>query len=372
MDAGPRTAGGRAAARAMPQARASEATARRTRPAAGRKQASRRAAATSAGETAADDRRVGYWLWRASILLCAVVWAGNFPFTKILEQASATPAALMATRFSVAGLAISPVLAQASNRRVVTQGAAIGVILAVGYVGQAIGLELGAGSGKSAFICSLQVVFVSVVVALRSGRVTRATGVSTLLALLGAAFLELGGVIESGGGFTVGTADMYLLLQPLCFGLSYLWIEEAMEENPKDALPCAAAQIIFCGLACGVYAVGDTAFHDTEAANALSAVSGGAQSLANTFSDVFARPDPRNALGYLAIIGTSLTIALETKALGKVPPRDASLILTMEPLFASIWAFLLLGEGLTASECIGGLLVVAACVSNEMLAEEEN
>ncbi|XRB24113.1 EamA domain-containing protein [Pseudoscourfieldia marina] len=318
----------------------------------------------SSSENENQEDALSYWLWRGSILLCAICWAGNFPFTKILENIDASPAALCATRFGVAGLLMTPAFLQVKERASVAKGAAIGVLLAIGYVGQAIGLGMGVGSGKSAFICSLQVVFVSVICAFRAGRISRATLASTALALSGAAFLELGGVLE-GGSLSVGVADAYLLLQPLCFGLSYLWIEEAMEEHPNDALPSAAAQVLACGLTCGIYAIGENALRD--GVGLASATKG----LADVFGAVYANDESMQALLYLALIGTSSTIALEVMALSKVPPRDVSVLLSTEPLFAALWAFILLDESLTSSECVGGVLVVAACVANEVLGEQQ-
>ena len=66
------------------------------------------------------------------------------------------------------------------------------------------------------------------------------------------------------------------------------------------------------------------------------------------------------SLCYTAIIGTAVSVALECEALKFVSPREASVILTSEPLVASVGAAALLGERFDG--WVGAALIAAASV----------
>ena len=66
------------------------------------------------------------------------------------------------------------------------------------------------------------------------------------------------------------------------------------------------------------------------------------------------------ALCYTALIGTAISVALECEALKFVSPREASVILTSEPLVASVGAAALLGERFDG--WVGAALIAAASV----------
>lgn len=49
-------------------------------------------------------------------------------------------------------------------------------------------------------------------------------------------------------------------------------------------------------------------------------------------------------------------------ALKKATPTDAAIILTSEPLWASLIAFVIMNEWLSMHSLIGGLIIVLACI----------
>jgi drug/metabolite transporter (DMT)-like permease len=74
--------------------------------------------------------------------------------------------------------------------------------------------------------------------------------------------------------------------------------------------------------------------------------------------------DPANALRVLGVgvVGTLLPFLLVLAALRVIPSALAGIAATFEPVFASALAFLLLGQGLTGAQLVGGALVVIGVV----------
>merc|ERR1719420_241045 len=75
-------------------------------------------------------------------------------------------------------------------------------------------------------------------------------------------------------------------------------------------------------------------------------------------------PEVVAAIAFSGIIATSLTIWLQSIVFSRLPAMEASIILTSEPLWATIAAVLLLGERVGLLEGVGGALIIAACVVN--------
>ena len=77
--------------------------------------------------------------------------------------------------------------------------------------------------------------------------------------------------------------------------------------------------------------------------------------------------DPRvlAALGYLAVLATLLTFGVQTWAQQRLPPVRMALLSALEPVFAAIWAAVLIGERLSGRELSGGALIVLGVVVGE-------
>jgi drug/metabolite transporter (DMT)-like permease len=66
------------------------------------------------------------------------------------------------------------------------------------------------------------------------------------------------------------------------------------------------------------------------------------------------------AVLFMSIVGTVVPFGAFLTALKDIPPTNATVTSTVEPVIAGIGAFLLFGEALTASQMMGGALVIAA------------
>jgi drug/metabolite transporter (DMT)-like permease len=75
-------------------------------------------------------------------------------------------------------------------------------------------------------------------------------------------------------------------------------------------------------------------------------------------------------VAYTGLVSTALTVVLQTRALGKLPAADSSVIVATEPLWAAGFATLLLGEMLAPASMFGGMLLLAGCLANTVLPEQ--
>ena len=63
---------------------------------------------------------------------------------------------------------------------------------------------------------------------------------------------------------------------------------------------------------------------------------------------------------------TALAIYAQTIVSTKVKSSDIAIILAGEPIFATAYAALILGEQVSAQDLLGGLLVIISCLGAEV------
>lgn len=73
-----------------------------------------------------------------------------------------------------------------------------------------------------------------------------------------------------------------------------------------------------------------------------------------------------------ALIGNVLTMWLANEALRRVKGSDVALLAASEPLWAAVAAMIFLGDVMQPNEVLGGALLIAAVVCNELLTEPES
>eukprot|EP00961_Rhodomonas_salina_P026753 361457-Rhodomonas_salina.1 len=143
---------------------------------------------------------------RLMILLAAALCGTNFGAIKLLQDGGLEPSTLLAVRFVMAGVVMSPLLAK-TNPKCVVASAETGMWLGLGYVVQALALKT-TPAGTTAFLCSLTTVVCPIIEKLTGVRVTLQAWLAAAMAVAGAAFLELSGDEVPGMG------DLLALGQP--------------------------------------------------------------------------------------------------------------------------------------------------------------
>ena len=63
-------------------------------------------------------------------------------------------------------------------------------------------------------------------------------------------------------------------------------------------------------------------------------------------------------VGFIVVVGTMITFSLLTGALRHIPATKASIIATLEPVIATVVAWLWLGETFGTAQLIGGAVVL--------------
>ncbi|CBJ25502.1 conserved unknown protein [Ectocarpus siliculosus] len=306
----------------------------------------------------------GLWTSRAMLAGAAMLYGTNFGCVKLLEES--VPMSLAAAlRFSVALVPFVPFLKKV-NPGVFRAGAEVGLLNAIGYWAQSESLMTTTAS-KSAFICSLAVVFVPLLDALLGGdkkdspkaaQEKAAAGgggggvfaamngpwFPALLAAAGVACLELIGV-EGGPN----SGDVWALVQPLCFGLGFWLTERCSRKYPEEIFGLVAAQL----LTVAVLAVGWCA----QAGDLPLSLA----SLRETVLPSSGNLAVPISLMWTGLVTTSLTVFGETVAMKKVSAAESTIILSTEPIWGTAFAAVLLGESIGWNTGLGAVLIVSAC-----------
>merc|ERR1719362_1505340 len=280
------------------------------------------------------------WVWKFLMLAVCMIQATNFAVIKnITAQPNVTSELYAVSRFTVAALAMAPFLVSISSTEVLLQALQCGAWVAFGFAGQAIGL-MSTTAAKSCFICSLNVVFVALVLGISSGKRDPRTLLAALIAVAGVGVLELAGSQQ----FVIG--DLYSLAQPIGFGIGYIQLEQIMAKNPDDALGVTAVKVIMTAIGSwGFFAFSGGSFPD--------------------FGPVLAAQPALQGVLWCGLGTTAVSLVLESVAFRYVDAASASVIFTTQPLWAALFAVWLIGEPLTAADCIGGFMVLSACLLKE-------
>jgi drug/metabolite transporter (DMT)-like permease len=263
------------------------------------------------------------------LVFVTLIWGSTFAIIKETLKTVPVPI-LLALRFSVAALIL---LWVRPERRTLVPGIVLGVLSFAGYATQTIGM-LTTSASKAAFITGLSVILTPIVGAiwLRQGVPLRAW-LAALLALVGLGLMTL----NPNEGLVVG--DFWVLGTALAYALYIVYLGEIAAQHKPIVL--TSLQIIVVALLSWGWAVPELYVLKNLSLSAIS------------------------ALLYLALFATVLVLWLQALAQRVVPAYAAALIFALEPVFAAIFAYFLLGETLSVQGWLGGALVVLAMIIGE-------
>lgn len=268
-----------------------------------------------------------------------LLWGLTFPLIRsALEELDALH--FVAFRFTLAMVVFLPLLlpnaaARRALRRAWLPGLGLGVLAWSSYLTQVLGLRTVA-AGRAAFITGTSVILVPLLSPLfRAGRPGRVDYGAALLATVGMYALT----DPRGGGFTSG--DAWIMGCALAYAVYIHTLQKVLRRGHQD-VALAFTQIVGVA-ACGLMLV--------PAAPGAPVLSRAAVI----------------ALVFCALFATVGTFWLQTRYQGRTTPERVALIFAMEPVFASLFAYWLLGETLSALGVVGGLLILVAVVGAEIL-----
>ena len=286
---------------------------------------------------------------RAHLLLIAVVfiWGATFVLIKDALR-DVSPLLFNFIRMVIAFVCLAIVYRshwQHITRRALISGAVVGFCLAMGYQFQTAGLRLTTPS-KSAFITGLVVVLVPLLSAFPFLR-PKTAHTPHWNAYGGAALAFVGIVLlttpaHSAFDFTtINRGDVLTLGCALGFALHVLALAHTLPRVPYTQL--ALLQIGFCAT--------------------FMAITG------PLFEHPSIRWTPRVIFALLiaALLATAAAFTIQSWAQQFLPATHTALILALEPVFAWITSFVVLGERLSFRASIGALLVLAGIACTEFL-----
>lgn len=275
-----------------------------------------------------------------ALLAVTVVWGSTFTVVKD-AIGRMPPTDFLAVRFTLAAavmLMLRPVAVRQVDRSTLRHGGALGLVLGLAYVAQTLGLDR-TSPAVSGFVTGLFVVLTPVLGALLLRRRPEpAVWFAVLLATAGLALISLRGT-------ALGLGELLTLVCAAGFALHILGLGEWT--NRHDPWALAVVQLATAATVC-----------------VLVAAPGG----------IAAPPDMAawGAVLLTAVLATAVAYVVQTWAQRRLPPTRVALILTMEPVFAGVFAVWFADELLTWQLAAGGSAIVAAMYLVELGGRDED
>lgn len=268
-----------------------------------------------------------------AILVVACAWGSTFALIKNVLR-SIAPEPFIAIRFLIAGAFLCAIAAYRRSLTVaaIAPSALLGTLVFIGYWAQTRGL-LFISPSRSAFLTGLYVVMVPFADRLvRGNRPPLTAWIASVLAVLGTSWLI--------GGFDSrpSIGDVLTLVCAVCFALHVVYTADYTARH--SAIGLAAIQVLIVGVE-------------------ATPVSFIAPRIALTREVIV-------VVLFTAIVTTALAFVALMWGQARVTATEAAVILSFEPVAASITSVAFYGEPLTHGVVVGGLLILAAMVVSQL------
>jgi drug/metabolite transporter (DMT)-like permease len=286
-----------------------------------------------------------------ALILTTLIWGGTFVIIK--ESLSfVSPMVFISSRFLLATLLLLPfagIIFRGSSSVEFKGGLLLGLLYFVGFATQTIGLNFTSAT-KSGFITGTFVVFTPILqLIIEKRKPSRWNIIGILLVIIGMIFLSSHGekvydvFSELGSNFNIGD---FLTLICALFYSGYIVYLDIISKKAKF-MPLVFIQI-------ALTAVGGLLFLFIFAASGVESI----RLEFNTYVII--------ALLYTVILATILTTGLQTRFQKYVTPTKAAIIFSFEPIFAALFAYLLINERLGSFGIIGGIFIFAGLLVSEV------
>ncbi len=276
-----------------------------------------------------------------------VVWGSSFIVVKDVVRDS-PPIAFLFWRFLLAAVLILPLaLRRGGTPRLLRDGLAVGLLLAVGMAFQVVG-QTETTASKAAFLTGLSVVLTPFAAYLRTRRLpSLENGAGIALASLGFFLLTF-----PRGAAVFDRGDLFVTACGIVF--AFYVVELGERTAAHDSLRFAGVQLAVVALAAGALSL----LLRMPLFSGLHAAALEARPLA--WRGTFLR-----GVLYLGSIGTVGTFFGQAWAQKHMSATHAAIIFALEPVVAALLAAWLLEERLGPRGLLGGALVLAGIVASE-------
>jgi drug/metabolite transporter (DMT)-like permease len=263
-----------------------------------------------------------------ALLSVSAAWGMAFVVMKdAIERQSVNN--FLFTRFSLAVIvmiALKPSVIRQFDRDLILRAGSAGIFLGLGYIFQTLGLAR-TGAAITGFVTGLYVVFTPLLAYFfLKERLTKLIWACVFIATVGLGLLSI-------RGFSVGIGEMLVLASAFFF----------------------AAHII----ALGKWSSGRDVYAMTIVQLAMCALLSGLASIPEGYS---APPDYGvwAVVVFTAVVCTAVAFVVQTWSQAHMTTTKVAVILTMEVVFAALFAIIFGGERLTLQATLGGLMVLTA------------
>ena len=285
------------------------------------------------------------------LLFNTVIWGATFVIIKMALH-DISPMMFVAIRFMLASLLLLPFMIKIlrlSEKKVILSGALLGLMYFLGFATQTIGLNYTSAT-KSGFITGTFVLFTPVFQLLfERKKPSKGNLIGVVIVLIGLIMLSskgnsiLGIFHEIGQGFNLG--DFFTILCAIFFAMYLVYLD--ITSRKYDYRPLVFMQVSITGVSGIIFAF------------ILSASGFEPVRFALNSNVVF-------ALLYTSILATIVTTTLQTKYQKIITPTKAGIILSFEPIFSMILAFMVLGENISHFGFIGCILIFTGLLVTEL------
>jgi len=272
------------------------------------------------------------WLTPAELIALGAIWGASFLFMRVSAK-DFGPFALVEIRLALGALILVPFLWRARSQ---FTGALWLRLAAIAAINSAIPFTLfawgaeRAPAGIGAITNAMAVPFTAMVAFLFFGEqigVRRAWGL--VLGFIGVVVLASG---RTGGGTTVWPAALAGATAALCYGFGGNLLRRYLVGIPASAV--ASASLICASALVAPVAIVTWPHHSIPTISWVSAA-------------------------LLGVLCTGLAYVLYFRLIHRIGAPRAATVTYIIPLFGVVWAWMLLGEGLTPSMALAGALILS-------------
>lgn len=289
------------------------------------------------------------------LLLCTLIWGASFiaqklgadhfgPFTiNCYRNLLAGAFLLLCVRLRRRFRPNNRTVKQSNNRAILLGGTLSGLCVFAAELTQQMGIEHTL-PGISAFLTANYVLLVPVFGIFLGRRAGLPVWGGVLLAMTGTAFICFSDFSSQLSQFKIGTGELWTLLCAALFAVQILVVDQFARDC--DMLRFSLVQMSVAGLVSLPFV-----FLPSE--------------LARTSWTAFVKGIP--ALIWLGIISSGIAYTLQNLGQAKIPAAFASIIMSLEGVFAAIFGWLILGDQMTVRQLIGCALVFSAVLFSQLL-----
>lgn len=285
------------------------------------------------------------------LTITALIWGTAF-VAQSMGMKYTKPFTFNGVRTVVGGIALLPVILFMSKSKSENQksevynnklwlkaGIECGIALLVASSLQQIGMQYTSAS-KAGFLTALYIIIVPILGLFLKKKVRMTVWLSVAIAMVGTYFISVN------QGFTIGVGDIYMIL--CAFGFSVQIIIVDKYASITNAVKLSCTQFFVCGISSVIIAL---IFEKPQLSQIMQA----------------AMP-----ILYAGVMSSGVAYTLQIIGQRYTEPTVASLIMSLESVFAALGGWVILNEQLTGKELFGCALVFTAIIITQIPGKRSN